>query len=204
MQGTRLRQSGKALRGGRPAGGGRLSALDARFAASRSAGACGIMPGLSLLAYGVFMKVAILSGSVYGTAEEVARHAQKLLAAAGLDATHLPRASLDELKAFAPEAFLVVTSTTGMGELPDNLQPLYYAIRDQLPAWHGLPGGVIGLGDSSYGDTFCGGGEQVRELFGELGVREVLPMLRLDASETVTPETDAEPWLAEFVAALEG
>ncbi len=81
----------------------------------------------------------------------------------------------------------MVTSTTGMGELPDNLQPLYYAIRDQLPAWHGLPGGVIGLGDSSYGDTFCGGGEQVRELFGELGVREVLPMLRLDASETVTP-----------------
>ena len=117
------------------------------------------------------MKVAILSGSVYGTAEEVARHAQKLLSAAGFEASHLPRASLDELKAFAPEAFLVVTSTTGMGELPDNLQPLYYAIRDQLPAWHGLPGGVIGLGDSSYGDTFCGGGEQVRELFGELGVR---------------------------------
>ncbi|MCF3995843.1 flavodoxin, partial [Pseudomonas aeruginosa] len=37
-----------------------------------------------------------------------------------------------------------------------------------------------------------------------LGVREVLPMLRLDASETVTPETDAEPWLAEFAAALKG
>ncbi|MGV2462023.1 UNVERIFIED_CONTAM: flavodoxin, partial [Pseudomonas aeruginosa] len=41
-------------------------------------------------------------------------------------------------------------------------------------------------------------------LFGELGVREVLPMLRLDASETVTPEADAEPWLAEFAAALKG
>ena len=31
------------------------------------------------------MKVAILSGSVYGTAEEVARHAQQLLQAAGLE-----------------------------------------------------------------------------------------------------------------------
>ena len=61
---------------------------------------------------------------------------------------------------------------------------------------------VIGLGDASYGDTFCGGGEQMRELFGELGVREVLPMLRLDASESVTPETDAEPWLGELVTAL--
>ncbi|MBU2013468.1 MAG: flavodoxin, partial [Gammaproteobacteria bacterium] len=34
------------------------------------------------------------------------------------------------------------------------------------------------------------------------GVREVVEMLRLDASETVTPESDAEPWLETFVAAL--
>jgi len=150
------------------------------------------------------MKVAILSGSVYGTAEEVARHAERLLNAAGHQAWHQPRASLEALQAFAPEAFLVVTSTTGMGELPDNLQPLYYAIRDHLPAWSGLPGGVIALGDSSYGDTFCAGGEQVRELYAELGIREVLPMLRLDASESVTPESDAEPWLADFTQALQG
>ena len=151
------------------------------------------------------MKVAILSGSVYGTAEEVARHAADLLNAAGFDAWHNPRASIADVQAFAPQAFLAVTSTTGMGELPDNLQPPYSSIRDQLPgAWRGLPGAVIGLGDASYGDTFCAGGEQLRELFVELGVREVLPMLRLDASESVTPETDAEPWLAELVTALRG
>ncbi|WP_419735213.1 flavodoxin [Pseudomonas sp. COR18] len=151
------------------------------------------------------MKVAILSGSVYGTAEEVARHAKRILDKAGLEAWHDPRASLADVQAFAPEAFLAVTATTGMGELPDNIQPLYYAIRDQLPAaWRGLPGAVIALGDSSYGDTFCGGGEQIRELFAELGLREVQPMLRLDSSETVTPETDAEPWLAEFISVLKG
>jgi MioC protein len=27
-------------------------------------------------------------------------------------------------------------------------------------------------------------------------------MLRLDASESVTPETDAEPWLADLINAL--
>lgn len=150
------------------------------------------------------MKVAILSGSVYGTAEEVARHAKRLLEAAGLETWFEPRATLEVLVAAEPQAFLTVTSTTGLGELPDNIQPLYYAIRDRLPNWRGLPGAVIGLGDSSYGDTYCGGGEQVRELYAELGLREVLPMLRLDASETVTPETDAEPWLADFIAALKG
>ncbi|WP_434708328.1 flavodoxin [Pseudomonas sp. R1-1] len=151
------------------------------------------------------MKVAILSGSVYGTAEEVARHAQNLLKAAGFETFYNARATLADIQAFAPQAFLAVTSTTGMGELPDNLQPLYSNIRDQLPAaWRGLPGAVIALGDASYGDTFCGGGEQIRELFEELGVTEVQEMLRIDASESVTPETDAEPWLAQFIEALKG
>ncbi|WP_295487337.1 flavodoxin [uncultured Pseudomonas sp.] len=149
------------------------------------------------------MKVAIISGSVYGTAEEVARHAESLLKAAGLEVWHAARASLDDLRGFAPEALLAVTSTTGMGELPDNLMPLYATLRDVLPGeWRGLPGAVIALGDSSYGDTYCGGGEQMRELFAELGVHEVQPMLRLDASETVTPEADAEPWLAQLAALL--
>lgn len=149
------------------------------------------------------MKVAILSGSVYGTAEEVARHAERLLKNAGFDAWHKPRMTLEELQAFAPEAFLSVTSTTGMGELPDDLMPLYAAIRDVLPAWRGLPAAVLALGDSSY-DTYCGGGELIRELYAELGLREVVEMLRLDASETVTPETDAEPWLQAFAVALKG
>ncbi|WP_287811326.1 flavodoxin [Pseudomonas sp.] len=149
------------------------------------------------------MKVALLSGSVYGTAEEVARHAKQLLEAEGFQTFYNPRASLEELLNEAPQALLAVTSTTGMGELPDNLMPLYSQLRDQLPAaLRGLPGAVIGLGDASYGDTFCGGGEQLRELFAELGVNEVQDMLRLDASESVTPETDAEPWLAEFIGHL--
>ena len=42
------------------------------------------------------MKVAILSGSVYGTAEEVARHAESLLKAAGLEAWHAARATLQD------------------------------------------------------------------------------------------------------------
>ncbi|EPJ75535.1 MAG: flavodoxin [Pseudomonas sp.] len=149
------------------------------------------------------MKVAIVSGSVYGSAEEVARHAGKLLREAGFEVLQDSRVTLEGLQSFAPQALLFVTSTTGMGELPDNIQPVYSQIRDVLPAaWRGLPGGVIGLGDASYGDTFCAGGEQIRELFAELGVVEVQEMLRLDASESVTPETDAEPWLEQFVKLL--
>ena len=148
------------------------------------------------------MKVAILSGTVYGTAEDVARHAAIKLQAAGFEAWHDPRARLAQVIEFAPQALLVVMATTGMGELPDNFMPLYSEIRDEFPAWKGLPGGIIALGDASYGATFCGGGEVIRELFAELGVGESVEMLRLDASESVTPESDAEPWLDSFAAAL--
>ncbi|GFM83996.1 flavodoxin [Pseudomonas cichorii] len=149
------------------------------------------------------MRVAIISGSVYGSAEEVARHAGAILRDAGHEPLHNSRITLAELQAFEPQALLAVTSTTGMGELPDNILPIYSQLRDSLPAFlRGLPAGVIGLGDASYGDTFCGGGEQIRELFAELGAVEVQEMLRLDASESVTPESDAEPWLAEFIKHL--
>ncbi len=151
------------------------------------------------------MKVAVFSGSVYGVAEDVARRAESMFKAAGFEVYYNPRTTLADLLAFAPQALLAVTSTTGLGELPDGLQGLYAELRDTLPgALRGLPGAVIGLGDASYDDTFCGGGEIIRELFAELGVVEVQPMLRHDASETVDQEDDSEPWLQQFIDTLKG
>lgn len=148
------------------------------------------------------MNVVIVSGTVFGAAEEVAHHAAELLLEAGLNITYKPRLSYSELLALEPDVLLFVTSTTGMGELPENLQPLVNALREQPPEWAGLLGAVIGLGDACYGEDFCAGGEIIRELYEELGIVELQGMLRLDASETVTPADDAEPWLVEFAAAL--
>jgi len=80
------------------------------------------------------MRIAILSGTVYGTAEEVARHAEQQLQQAGFETRHQPRGDLAELIAWGPEALLVVTSTTGMGDLPDGLQKIHATLRDQPPA----------------------------------------------------------------------
>jgi len=148
------------------------------------------------------INVVIISGTVFGAAEEVAHHAAELLAEAGLNVTYQPRIAYPELLALEPDALLFVTSTTGMGELPENLQPFIDTLREQVPQWNGMLGGVIALGDACYGEDFCAGGEVICELFAELGIVELQDMLRLDASESVTPERDAEPWLAEFAASL--
>lgn len=149
------------------------------------------------------MQLVIICGSVFGAAEEVARHAQRRLQAQGLTVRFEMRASLESISAQNPDAILAITSTTGMGELPASIEPLFYSIRDTFPAWAGKPSAVLAMGDSNYGDTFCAAGVQFEELFAELGMRSLVPMLRLDASETVTPEADAEPWLDALAAALQ-
>lgn len=149
------------------------------------------------------MHLAIFSGSVFGTADEVADVAAERCRAAGLQVTRLKPLSVDALLEANADALLACCSTTGMGELPDTIQDFYYEMESRFPLLTDKPFGVIALGDSGYGDTFCQGGEQIRELLLELQAREISPMLRLDASETVTPETDAEPWLDEFVAQLQ-
>ena len=83
------------------------------------------------------LQLAIVSGSAFGTAEEVARHAEQFLQDAGIEARHLPRVALEELLALDPQALLVVTSTTGMGEVPDNLQALQPL--ESLPGSEQLP-----------------------------------------------------------------
>ncbi len=150
------------------------------------------------------MHLVIVSGTVFGTADLVADEAQSLCASAGLRVSRLRTLNLDALLALEPDALLLCTSTTGMGELPEPLVPLFHEMRDRFPLLTAKPFGVIALGDAAYGDTFCQAGEEFRELLLELQALEAIPMLRLDASETVTPETDAEPWLQQFVGALQG
>lgn len=148
------------------------------------------------------MQLAIISGSVFGTADLVADEAAILCRDGGFNVTRIKPASVEALLAAQPKAILVCTSTTGMGELPDTFMPFYLELQNRFPLFTGVPFGVIALGDSAYGDTFCQGGEQMRELLLELQGREVLPMLRLDASETVSPEVDARPWLEQWVDAV--
>ncbi|MFO7704619.1 MAG: flavodoxin domain-containing protein [Halopseudomonas sp.] len=146
------------------------------------------------------MQVVILSGSVFGTADMVADEAASVCANAGLDVVRIQPATVDALLAAKPGSLLVCTSTTGMGELPDSFMPFYLELQSRFPLLTQLPFGVIALGDSAYGDTFCQGGELMRELLLELQGAEALPMLRLDASESVTPESDAQLWLEQWVS----
>ncbi|KKO47360.1 flavodoxin [Arsukibacterium ikkense] len=141
-------------------------------------------------------KIALIVGSVYGGAQYVAEQAQPLLASFGHQVQLFEEAGLDEVLAYDAKCWLVITSTTGQGDIPDNLLPFYLALKNRFPLLTGKQFAVIALGDSSY-DTFCGAGEQLHELLLEIQGTELAPMLRIDAGETLEPETIALPWLTQ-------
>ncbi|MEQ5835658.1 flavodoxin [Marinobacter sp. NFXS9] len=142
-------------------------------------------------------QIRILVGSVFGGALMTARAIRTNLNAAGHQVTVLEQPTLDDLTS-SDDALLVCTSTTGQGELPASLLPFYAHLRDTLPMQPGRPFGVIVLGDSSYGDTFCGAGELMEEALYEIACRKVGDTLRIDALETVEPDVEALPWAQEW------
>ncbi|KXO12280.1 MULTISPECIES: flavodoxin [Marinobacter] len=142
--------------------------------------------------------IRVLVGSVYGGALLTARKIREELEADGHQVVVLENPQVDDITD-NDDALLVCTSTTGQGEIPANLLPFYLGLREQLPQQPGRPFGVIVLGDSSYGDTFCGAGNLIEEAFYETGARKVGDSLRVDALETMEPETEAVPWAKNWV-----
>ncbi|QIZ78886.1 flavodoxin [Ferrimonas lipolytica] len=148
------------------------------------------------------LKIYFLVGSVYGGAEDVAEQLQPEIEKAGYAFEYLEQWEEATFSKLNGSNLLVVTSTTGSGDLPDNIAPLFQQLKDRFPLLPDSRYGVIALGDSSYGDTFCGAGRQFDELLQELGAQRVGELLQIDACETMEPEIPALKWLALWLTNL--
>jgi len=93
------------------------------------------------------------------------------------------------------DALLIITSTTGQGDVPPNLEFVFSDLKDESPMLAGKPFAVAALGDSSYGESFCGAGKQFQALLTELQGNAVADMLEVDAIETLEPEKDVVEWV---------
>ena len=74
--------------------------------------------------------IRILVGSVYGGALMTAREIRKELEADGHQVTVLENPTLPDITS-NDEPLLVCTSTTGQGEIPENLLHFYVELREQ-------------------------------------------------------------------------
>ena len=143
--------------------------------------------------------VDIIVGTVYGSAMSAAESLEEALMAAGHEVVLHEEAALVDLN---PAHFwLVVTSTTGQGELPADILPLFSELRDNSGPLPQLRYAIAALGDSSY-EHYCGGGQLFNDLLQELQATAVTEMLTIDASETLDPEEPAVKWLQEFIVKI--
>jgi MioC protein len=148
------------------------------------------------------MEILMIVGSETGNADMVGDLVQEALEARGHEVTRANGGDLDELGLADKTTLLVVTSTTGLGDVPQNIEPIYEALTQTRPALTHLRYGVIGLGDRNYRDTFCGGPKRMDAILAELGATRVGERLELDATDNPTPDEDAVEWLPGWLDAL--
>ncbi|KFK92417.1 MULTISPECIES: flavodoxin [unclassified Serratia (in: enterobacteria)] len=142
-------------------------------------------------------QVGIFVGTIYGNSLLVAEEAENILKAQGHEVKLFEEGTLEDWQPYRQHYALVVTSTTGQGDLPDSIAPLFHALRDQVGYQPELHYGLIALGDSSY-DRFCGGGRAFDALLQEQGATRVGDTLEIDAQEQPEPEAESRPWVEQW------
>lgn len=124
--------------------------------------------------------LTIIYGSQTGNAEGVAELAAESAAAQGLVPTVIDMDDADINDLANVERLLVVTSTYGEGEMPDNAQALWEAVSaDDAPSFANTYFSVLALGDTSY-DGFCVAGQMWDKRLEELGGQRIADRVDCD------------------------
>ncbi len=135
--------------------------------------------------------IDILFGTQTGNSEEVANEAAAIAKQKGYQprVAELDAIEMDQLAKM--ETLIVVISTYGEGEMPDNAHIFWEALSaSTAPRLESLEFGVLALGDTSY-EFFCQAGKMMDTRLEQLGAKRLAARLDCDLDY----EEPAEEWL---------
>jgi MioC protein len=140
-------------------------------------------------------KIEILIGTTLGNAEYVADElAAKLVELGHENQLHM----MPKLADLDPKSlWLIVSSTHGAGDLPDNIAPFLSEIFAKNPDLTETKFAICAIGDSSY-DTFCEGPEKLAQALQDCGAQVYVDKIQIDVQYDPTPEDPALTWLSQW------
>jgi len=142
--------------------------------------------------------LTILFGSQTGTAETLAKQVAKAAIAKQFVANIVDMAQVTADTFLNAKQLLVITSTYGDGEPPDNARDLWDALsQESFPALPAIPFSVFALGDTSY-EQFCKFGKDIDERLAALGAKRIYERSDADTDYEQTFQT----WCSGAIGAL--
>ena len=149
---------------------------------------------------GPAIPVTILWGSQTGNSEGVAKKFMKALKAGNYEPEVFDMAAYDKSKLPTEKNLLIITSTYGDGEPPDNAADLHeYIMGDDVPSLEGVNYSVFALGDSEYPD-FCQCGIEFDQRLEAFGAKRMYKRIDCD----VDYDDEFAEWKQGVIAAMGG
>ena len=121
----------------------------------------------------------ILFGSQTGNAAGLAEKTAKLAVDYGLQPNIVDMDGFDPARLATMKRVMIITSTWGEGEMPDNADGMWNAINANGPALGSVHFSVCAIGDTSY-DEYCKAGHDWNNKLAALGGTEAYPIQECD------------------------
>lgn len=142
--------------------------------------------------------ILIAYGTQTGNAETLATECAELCDGHELSPEVVDMSNLTPEMIASTERLIIITSTYGEGEQPDNAQNIWKAmVGDGAPKLENLYFSICAIGDTNY-DLFCQAGIDWDERLEALGAQRVHDMVKCD----VDFEAPFEAWAAEALPAI--
>ena len=143
--------------------------------------------------------ITFITGSTLGSAEYVAEDLAEISDETGLSAEVLHGPEYTEV---TPQGiWLLVSSTHGAGEIPDNLLAFSETLAAEKPDLSEIRYGAIGLGNHEY-DLFCGAIRTLDQQLAALGAKRIGDRLEIDVLVHDVPEDPATEWFRQWITLI--